>query len=270
MQPWLLHDAGGLPCLFAPPHAACAAAAPLLVCVHGFTRRPLEQALAFAGPARAAGMAMLLPLFDEQRHRRYAQLRHPRSGRRSDLALIDTVQDVRRRHGLADGGLLLFGYSAGAQFAHRFAMLHPERVAALAVGAAGWYCWPDETLPYPLGWGGADAAFGRPVDAAAFLRLPLRLWVGERDTGSGEALRRDPRIDALQGTTRCERAERWLQALHDASRRQGADAPTRRLRKIPRAGHDFVQCQRKGALAEQVVDFLQGARQPLAPCLLAA
>jgi pimeloyl-ACP methyl ester carboxylesterase len=258
--PFLLDEGhgSGLPCLLALPRGHDART-PLLVSVHGVTRRPLEHALAFAGPALAAGAALLVPLFSEHRHRRYQRLVHPRSGRRSDLALIDTVAALCARHGLRDGALHLFGYSAGAQFVHRFAMAHPQRVAALAVGAAGWYTWPDPALPYPLGWGGMADWLGRSPDAQAFLRLPTRVWVGDRDTAADDALRSSPELDALQGGSRLERARRWVQALHRACDARGL-APGATLHGVPGAGHDFVQCDRRGGLAESVVDFLLAPR----------
>ena len=163
------------------------------------------------------------------------------------------------RHGLGDGPLHLFGYSAGAQFVHRFAMAHPQRVAALAVGAAGWYTWPDPALPYPLGWAGMADWLGRSPDAQAFLRLPTRVWVGDRDTLADDALRSSPELDDLQGGSRLERGRRWVQALHRACHASGLAAGAT-LHGVAGAGHDFAQCARRGALAESVVDFLLSPR----------
>ncbi len=250
----ILGDDAPLPYLLALPPGR-PARAPLLVSVHGVTRRPLEHALAFAAPARAAGMALLVPLFAEHGHRRYAQLVHPRSGRRSDLALIETVQLVRARHGLDDGPWHVFGFPAGAQFAHRFALAHPQRVAALAVGAAGWYTWPDTQRPWPEGLAGVEGWLGRAVDLPAFLRLPVAVWVGERDTQRDAALRSTPQLDAWQGASRMERARRWVQALRAVAQAHALPANAA-LRIVARSGHDFAQCARRGALAASVVEFL--------------
>lgn len=259
-HPFILDSSGDLPYLLALP-STVDSDTPLVVSVHGVTRRPLEHAMAFAGPARAAGAALLVPLFSEYRHRRYQQLVHPRSGRRSDLALIDTVASVRRRHGLSDAPLHLFGYSAGAQFVHRFALCHPHRVAALAVGAAGWYTWPDSSLPWPLGWGGVERWLGQPPDTAAFLRLRTRVWVGEQDTQHDESFRSEPTLDALQGSSRLERAHRWVQALRSAGARDNIGVvPT--VHTVAESGHDFAQCARRGDLAQRVTEFLLPGRHP--------
>lgn len=255
---------GQLPFMLALPEDA-GAHTPLLVSVHGVTRKPLDHARAFLRPALAAGLALLVPLFSVERHRRYQQLVHPRSGRRADQALIDTVAGVREQHGLGCHALYLFGYSAGAQFAHRFAMAHPQHVAALGLGAPGWYTWPDAALPYPLGWAGMAPSLGLPaLDTTAFLALPKRVWVGARDNGPDAALRSSPALDRLQGAHRLERAQRWAQAVTAAAQWQQLNQPVQ-VHTLPRAGHDFAECNRRGGLAQQVVDFFTRPPRPR-PC----
>ena len=238
----------------------------LLICVHGFTRQPLEQAEAFLPLAAERGWAVVLPVFDEQRHRRYAQLRAGRRGPRADLALIERVDALALTHGLPRRGWHLFGYSAGAQFAHRFAMLHPQRLRALALGAAGWYTWPDATRPWPLGTAGAPQPGG--VALADFLSLPMSIWVGDRDDGPDRHLRDEPALSCWQGHSRLERAQRWRAAVSEAAAAQGQTADPA-LTLIAGAGHSFSGCQRKGRLAEAVMSFFDAAPAPAAasqPC----
>jgi pimeloyl-ACP methyl ester carboxylesterase len=237
-----------------PPPRATLRPAPVALCVHGYTRQPLDQLRAFAPLAAAQGMALVLPLFDERRHRRYQQLLHPKRGTRSDLALLAALDRLAGRHRLDVQRLFLFGYSGGAQFVHRFAMLHPERSAALAIGAAGWYTWPDTAHPWPLGLGDVAELLGAAVDLAAFLRLPKALWVGERDNAPDEYLREGAEIVGLQGQGRLERARRWADAVVAAARAQGIEQPAP-LVTLPRSGHDFGVCDRRGGLASQVMEF---------------
>jgi len=227
---------------------------PLIVSVHGVTRQPLEHALAFAPLAHARGAALMVPFFNRRQHRRYQQLAHPRTGRRSDLALIEMVDAMRARHGLRDTRLHLFGFSGGGQFAHRFALAHPQRVAALGIGAAGWYTMPDLAAPYPAGLRGAEFVFGRTLDLRAFLRLPLRVWVGARDDSADHHLRIDEQISAAQGGSRVERARRWVQAVHDAAASRSIDGDIA-CELLPGAGHSFTQCVRRGDLANRVMSF---------------
>jgi poly(3-hydroxybutyrate) depolymerase len=236
-----------------------AAPMPLAVCVHGYTRQPLDQLRAFAPLAVRLGFALALPLFDDRHHRRYQQLLHPRRGTRSDLALLHTLDAMADRHGVDASRLFLFGYSGGAQFVHRFAMCHPQRTAALAIGAAGWYTWPDTQHEWPLGLADAQARLGAPIDLERFLRLPMALWVGERDTGADEHLRDEPRLASLQGAHRLERARNWTDAVRGAGRVRGISNEVT-VTVLPRVGHDFASCDRKGELAAHVMDFFDRHR----------
>ena len=66
--------------------------------------------------------------------------RFPRLG---EGAFLDTVLHEVRRDYLVKPKILLTGYSRGGQFAHRYAMAHPERVAAVVPMAAGTWTTPD-------------------------------------------------------------------------------------------------------------------------------
>ncbi len=232
---------------------------PLALCVHGYTRQPLDQLRAFAPLAVRLGFALALPLFDDRHHRRYQQLLHPRRGIRSDLALLRTLDATAGRHGLDASRLFLFGYSGGAQFVHRFAMCHPQRTAALAVGAAGWYTWPDSQHDWPLGLADVQARLGASIDLEGFLRLPMALWVGERDTAADQHLRDEPQLASLQGVHRLERAHNWAGAVRAAGLARGI-ANEVKVTVLPRVGHDFASCERKGELAARVMDFFDRHR----------
>lgn len=248
----------GPPVMLLTPGQA-ATPVPLAVCVHGYTRQPLDQLRAFAPLTQRLGFALALPLFDDRHHRRYQQLLHPRRGTRSDLALLHTLDAAAGRHGVDARRLFLFGYSGGAQFVHRFAMCHPRRTAALAIGAAGWYTWPDTQHAWPLGLADADARLGAPIDLERFLRLPMAMWVGERDTAVDEHLRDGPQLASLQGLHRLERARNWAEAVRGAGQAQGICNEVT-LTLLPRVGHDFASCDRKGELAARVMDFFDRHR----------
>lgn len=258
---WLDPMADDEPALLVVPPRAAAGPAPVVVCVHGYTRQPLDQLQAFAPLTAARGVALVLPLFDERRHRRYQQLLHPRRGTRSDLGLLRALARLADTRGFDDRRLFLFGYSGGAQFVHRFALCHPERTAALAIGAAGWYTWPDEQAAWPAGLADAAPRLGRPVALEAFLRLPMALWVGERDTRDDALLRSEPAIGLRQGAHRLERAQRWAEAVRAEARHRGIEQPIP-LHTLPRAGHDFAACHRRANLAGQVMDFFDRHRGP--------
>lgn len=56
--------------------------------------------------------------------------------------LEEVLKDVRKDHALRPK-ILLTGYSRGGQFSHRYALAHPERVAAVAPLASGTWTTPD-------------------------------------------------------------------------------------------------------------------------------
>ena len=79
--------------------------------------------------------------------------------------------------GAAAGPFYLFGFSGGAQFAHRYVLAHPDRVAAAGIGAAGWYTFPDSATPYPygLGRGAGQQPLREARNSPGFLlQLPCR------------------------------------------------------------------------------------------------
>lgn len=254
---------GRLRYLLALPRARAAGPLPLVVSVHGYTRQPVAHWRAFAERLNARGVALLLPWFTERGFRQYQQLvrpRRPDRPQRADLALIEAVDDAATRHGLRFDRWALFGHSGGAQFAHRFAMAHPERVAALGLSAAGWYTMPSAAWHYPYGLAGAEDWLQRRVDLAAFLRLPVRVWVGRRDRDDHLHLRQEPQVREVQGVHRLQRARRWVRALRTAAAMHGIAADVA-LHELPGAGHDFEHCVRAG-LAEQVLAFFDAcARQ---------
>lgn len=210
----------------------------VLVCVHGISRNAEEHAAAFQPIADHLGCHLIAPQFDRATFRDFQLLGWTDRGRRADEALQLMLADLRRYGVDADARLVLSGYSGGAQFAHRYAMAHPRRIAALLVAAAGWYTMPDAALPFPRGCGlGADSA--QQLDPAVLWRLPLLVVVGDRDTERDAALRCDAWIDRDQGRTRVERARAWVEHVSSAARRLDLP-PGARLELVAGAGHDFT------------------------------
>jgi pimeloyl-ACP methyl ester carboxylesterase len=223
-----------------------------LVALHGISRDALALWKAFSPLAAAEGRALLVPRFTERDWPQFQQI-----GRvRPDLVLLDLLQQA----GLAKERVDLFGFSGGAQLAHRFAMLYPHRVATLHLAAPGWYTLPDATVLWPLGLKQGPERRLRGFDAAALSRLQLRnylglkvrLWVGALDAGRDASLRQTDALDALQGKTRLERAVAYAEAFRRAAHAHGI-TPDIDLTVLPDCGHDFTECARIGNLATRVL-----------------
>jgi pimeloyl-ACP methyl ester carboxylesterase len=223
-----------------------------IVALHGISRNAGAIWQAFAPLAAANERTLLVPRFCESQWPRFQQI----GQERPDLALLDLFQQA----GLAGQRVDLFGFSGGAQLAHRFAMLYPHRVATLHLAAPGWYTLPDATLPWPQGLGTVPSRRLRGFDAAAlsllqlmqYLSLRVRLWVGAQDTVRDASLRQDGDLDACQGKTRVERACRYAEAFDRAARAMGL-TPDIDLTVLPGCGHDFTECDRVGGLAARVL-----------------
>jgi pimeloyl-ACP methyl ester carboxylesterase len=140
----------------------------------------------------------------------------------------------------------VIGFSRGAQSAHRFALRHPESVAALATFSAGTYTMPNSSQPYPFGLG--DFALWNhqnPFDLTALRHVRVFVGVGGADANPADVVRD---WDAVGGTTRLERGARFAQAL------QQLGIPSR-FASYPGVGHAFVPAMH----ADTVGWFLGGS-----------
>ncbi|KAI1209260.1 alpha/beta-hydrolase [Annulohypoxylon truncatum] len=175
------HNGAGGP---APTIPAPAAKLPLLVSVHG-TRRHMHDVYELAPFADAVGCAILTPLFptgldgpndiDSYKLLRSKTLR-------SDLALLSMLDEVAARWPDVDTDrIFLMAFSGGGQFAHRFLYLHPERLAAVSVGAPGHATVLDEREDWPVGIRDVEGLFGKSVDKALIRKVPIHLVVGSAD-----------------------------------------------------------------------------------------
>ena len=92
----------------------------------------------------------------------------------SGRALDEILAKVALRTSIHRDQIYLFGFSAGAQFAHRYALLRPRRVRAVVAHAAGRYTLPTREVPtrFLITVGSEDE--GRVKPAEAFVRSARR------------------------------------------------------------------------------------------------
>ena len=226
--------------------------APLFVVVHGISRNAREQAHSFPQLCERHGVVMLVPVFGEE-SKDYQRLGRAGRGPRADAALDAIIDEVALRTGCTASPFYLFGQSGGAQFAHRYAMAHPHRVARVVVAGSGWYTFPNPRARFPYGIRRSRDLAGVRFDPEEFLRVPITAIVGENDTDTVN-LRRTDRVNRQQGKTRVERARRWVEAMREAARTRGIE-PLVSLEMIPNGGHDFEGLMATG-LGERVFSRL--------------
>lgn len=98
----------------------------------------------------------------------------------------------------------IFGFSAGAQFAHRFMLIKPDaRVDKIVASAAGWYTVPDTAITFPYG---IDESPIEDVASTSYFSTDFIIQIGTLDNDpNAPALRRNTVVDQ-QGTNRYDRA----------------------------------------------------------------
>ena len=196
-------------CLYVPPDIAEAETAPeLIVAMHGTGRSFVEYRNAFAEFGRWNRCVILAPLFpigvqgdgnrDGFKYMVEGDIRY-------DRVLLDMVAEVGAKYGRRFDRFALFGYSGGGHFAHRFLMLHPDRLWAVSIGAPGSVTLLDPTRDWWVGTRDVEARFGVAVDPAAMAKVAVQMVVGSADIETWEITHR-------------EGGRHWMPGANDAGR----------------------------------------------------
>ena len=218
-----------------------------LISVHGLSRQSTLQFECMLPLAKALSVTLIAPHFGGTEFSDYQRLGRRGRGPRSDLALLQLLDHL----GIdAEAPLLLHGFSGGAQFAHRFAFAHSERVARAVLMSAGFYTMLDACTAYPYGLRIGRSLPGVRMQPEAFLRVPTMTIVGAQDTGRDASLRTANGVDARQGSTRVHRAKTWHSELAGMSASLGY---TTRHELVEVAGvrHDAPELIRRSQAAMQ-------------------
>lgn len=96
--------------------------------------------------AEKHGLVLLAPTFkttpeELQRGRGYY---YPEQGSGAEVERM--LEQVGKETGVQTDKILIFGFSVGAHFAHRFALWKPQRVKAFVAYSAAWWSEPTEAL----------------------------------------------------------------------------------------------------------------------------
>lgn len=221
--------------------AAPGQTAPLVVAVHGSHRDHLATRDAFLPLAESRPLHVLAPLFPEGLTEAgygdgYKFLSEPGI---DYVALLDgMIAGFAAEHGPVQGKPLLFGFSGGAQFAHRYALFRAARLSGLVIAAPGAVTLPRADLPWWPGLAGAAAATGYTPDLPSLRAIPVLVTIGAEDRSPG-ILRDDPALrhgSAHAGAAGADRIAR-AQALRRALADQGVAVA---LIQIPGAGHALL------------------------------
>jgi pimeloyl-ACP methyl ester carboxylesterase len=229
--------------LYVPPAAAEGRKVDLLVAVHGTGR---TSAIDFRDGFSEFGLfhdcAILCPIFpvnvlgDGAR----SGYKYMQEGDiRYDEVVLSMVAEMAAKYHQDWSTFAIFGFSGGGHFAHRFAILHPEKLWAASIGAPGSVTLLDPSRDWWVGIRDLEARFGKAFDGEALSNLPVHMVVGDADVETWEISHKpgstyymDGANDA--GATRPER----LDALAASFRSAGVNVT---VDKVAGVSHDRIK-----------------------------
>jgi poly(3-hydroxybutyrate) depolymerase len=184
--------------------------------------------------AEKHGLVLLAPTFKTtpEELRQGRGYYYPDQGSGAEVERI--LEQVKRETGVDTDKILIFGFSAGAHFAHRFALWKPERVRAFVAYSAAWWSEPTEALrgvPALIVCGEEDGPRFEPTkeffERGHALGLP---WVWRSYSGVGHTM--TPRIREL--------AEAFLAAQLNPKRGPLFYGDTQTYRVVEEADKDSI------------------------------
>lgn len=218
-------------CLYVPrAHQNTTVALPLVVIVHGTQRtaeRYRDAYRDFAEQHRCVVLAPLFPAGITEPGDLHGFKRIQFHDIRFDRVLLDIVAEVGERYRIGTERFCLHGFSGGGQFAHRFAYLHPHRLAAVSIGAPGRVTRIDPAVPWLLGTADLRERFGIDLDLPALREVAVQMVIGAEDTDTWEIANPGPEEG---GDNRIER----ITALRENFHANGIDV---RFDVIPGVAH---------------------------------
>lgn len=229
-----------------------------IIAVHGISREYKDQLEAYKKLADKLGCGLLVPEFSRKIFSRYQQISKDAFGLRADTELNTLLITLKVQLQQPFLKIHLCGYSGGAQFAHRYAMLHPQNIASLVLCSAGWYTFPTPSVEFPYGTGKWPDWLGK-LRIEDMLRLPILVMVGEQDIKREKSLRQSKSLDAQQGCNRVERAKSWVQAV--SKQKQKMSAGIVEYRQLPNLGHDFQASADSGEMMLHIESFWNDIRR---------
>lgn len=224
----------------------------LLVGMHGTGRTFAQYRDAFVEFGRYNNCVVLAPLFPvgvlgDENGNGYKYIQE--ADIRYDEILLAMVGEVEARLNLHFDRFMMFGYSGGGHFTHRFLYLHPERLSAVCIGAPGSVTLIDESRDWWVGTRDMEKRFGKPINRAAMSRVAALIVVGAVDMETWEI-------------THTPGSPHWMEGANDAGETR-IDRAMSLAASLQTAGMevDFVKvpnvAHRMNGVLPTVKDFLR-------------
>jgi pimeloyl-ACP methyl ester carboxylesterase len=156
----------------------------LIVVVHGTERDAAGYRSRYAKFAEDHDAIVLAPLFAANTQQsndleNYKLIDFQNT--RYDLVLLSMVDEIASKYRLRDSRFLMFGFSGGGHFAHRFLYLHPHRLLGVSIGAPGVVTLLDDKSDWWIGVRDVLPRFGVKMNLPAMRKVPVQMVVGAND-----------------------------------------------------------------------------------------
>lgn len=156
----------------------------LIVLIHGTDRNAQAYRDAFSGLAEETGAMVIAPLFpagiieagelNAYKFVRFHDIRF-------DRLLLSMIDELSAKYGVTFERFLLFGFSGGAQFVHRFYYLHPHLLSGVSIASPGNVTLLDDSRDWFVGTRGFEEQFGSKLDVEKLRVVPVQLVIGALD-----------------------------------------------------------------------------------------
>lgn len=224
----------------------------LIVVIHGSDRNNQTLRDHFAAFAEENNCIILSPLFpcgiedfddkDNYKYIAYNELRF-------DDLLLGLIDDMSLKYKIKWPKFSLFGFSGGAHFAHRFLLLHPERLHSIAIASPGSVTLINDQKNWWVGTADLEQKFGKKINLPHLKSVKIHLSIGLDDLNTngithalGSAHWMEGANDA--GTDRVEK----LHSLYDNYKSLGLNVS---LTTLPKTAHDC------NAMSDCAIDFFK-------------
>jgi hypothetical protein len=250
---------------------------PLILSFHGSDRNPGEARNALIPLSRAVNALVVAPVFDAERFPRWAyQLGGIAERIEEDGAVrwierppeqwtgkivFDLIARIRSDERCPDMPYVLVGHSAGAQFLSRLAAFTTTGAHRIVLANAGSYLLPDDSQPFPYGFGRTSVSGRRDGHLRRYLASPITIFVGTEDVQRWGLLA-SPGAES-QGLSRYERGVSAYRSARKLAAERGWMTDWRFI-DVPEAGHSSAAMY--GSAEARDALFGEGGIPPRAHC----
>lgn len=233
--------------------------APIMILMHGNSRAALNYRKAMIPYAVRHKFLLIVPKFSKEIYpnsRDYHQggvfTKEGQMKEKEDwtFSIIEPLfKYIKKITGKKNQGYILYGFSAGSQFIHRYTFFFPDNHAIRTISSsAGSYTMPDYHVNYKYGLKNTRISKGNLVKAFA---KNFTVVVGDADTVLSRSDLPKSSGANKEGRDRVERAINFYNASKDMAKQEGVPFNWK-LVVVPHVGHS--QSEMAGPVAEMLFE----------------